>query len=454
MREIKTIRTILLAAAVAALGLTAAGAPVATPVLGSEGEVYRLVRAATEAGDPYLILDVQRPDGSTESLTVPETEGAGGENSPHLIYENASRTVYLTWEERFNHIHSLIRLVGFQDGTWTDVIEVSEGSFSFKGEPRLAATQDSFVVGDGEDSTRTVTRTVLHVVWVEEHSEGQFVAYAPVTLLDGHYVGQRRIFDLSSILSGAEPLPTDLWQLSRPTVAAAADDHSVVVGLIDPHTGRVASLRITMLPGELSMVADELRSHLIDVGARHEWQSPEGLQRLADELRSHLIDVGHRLDPQILRHVADGLRSHLIDVGARYAPSDVRRMAGDLRSHLIDVGFRLNDSGLRQATAAALSQAVIEVAAVGEGDEASLATQVARVTVVDDWSRPAEALRDSVLLVSRSGNAALLHWTEGQAVLYRETSGDEWSPVVRLPLRDAFGADEALGLLQNRIRNR
>jgi hypothetical protein len=296
---------------------------------------------------------------------------------------------------------------------------------------------------------------VLHVVWVEDRSEGQLVAYAPVTLLDGRYVGQRRIFDLSALVEAEEPLATDLWQVTAPSVAAGADDHSVVVGLVAPQSGRLASLRVSMLPGELSMIADELRSHLIDVGVSHDWQTPAGLERLADALRSHLIDVGHRLDPEILRHVADGLRSHLIDVGARYAPDEVRRLAKELRSHLIDVGFRLDESGLRRASSGLASQAVIEVAATNEEtDDVAAMTLVARVSVVGTWDRPVEGVGDSTLLISRSGQAALLSWTDGKAVFYRETFGDEWSPVVRLPLGETLDGEQATSLLQNRIRNR
>lgn len=454
MRKTQVAFTILLAALTGVASLSTAAAP-PTALLGSEGEIYRLVRMHASSGDPYLLLTVQRVSGTTEMAVVPETEGPGNENSPYLIYDHGSQTVFLAWEERVNYIHSLIRLVGYRDGQWTQVIEVSEGSFGFKGEPRLAATQDSFAVALPDGGTRVVARTVLHVVWVEERSEGQLVAYAPVTLLDGQYVGQRRIFDLASLVVTEEPVAADLWSAAAPAVAAGADDHSIIVGLIDPDSGRLASLRVTMLSGEISMIADELRGHLIDVGVHHDWQTPEGLTRLADELRGHLIDVGYRLDPQILRQVADGLRGHLIDVGARYAPDELRRLANDLRGHLIDVGFRLDSGGLRRV-ASASSGVVIEVAPLDESGEeiASSMTQIAEITVTGEWVRPNEAVAGSTLLISRSGQAALLSWTDGQAVYYRETFGDEWSPVVRLPLGDTLDAEQASGLLQDRIRNR
>lgn len=448
--------TLLLIAAVMASRPVSAE-PAAPPVLGSEGEVYRLVRLVSAEGEPYLALDVERPTGSIERVLVPATEGRGVESSPFLIYEEASRTVFLTWEERLNHLHSLIRLAGFHAGEWSETIQVSASAFAFKGEPRLAATQDSFIVAGSDGGTTSIARTVLHVVWVEEGETGQLVAYAPITLLDGQYIGQRQIFDLSAIVPTTEPLPTTIWGSSPPTVVPADDDHSVNVAFVHPASDRISSVRITMLPGELARVADELRNHLIDIGVQHDWQSPEGLVRLANDLRNHLIDIGFRLDPQILRHIADGLRNHIIDIGARYTPSDVVRMAKELRNHIIDIGFRLDDRGLRRVVAETGARIVIDVAATEEGGESTFsdhATQVAQITTVNSWSRPSEAVGDSAILVSRSGQAALVSWTDGNAVFYRETFGHEWSAVVRLPLGERLNAEQATRLLENRIRNR
>jgi hypothetical protein len=443
----------------------ASAGPVAGAVLGSDGELYRLVAGTygemsgvakgPESAYPVLALRIQQPDGEVKLELIPQTVGPEVENSPFLIYENASRTVFLAWEERINHIHSRIRLIGYSKGEWTEVLNVSEGAFGFKGAPRLATTRDSFVVLSAEGKPQTVTRTTLHVVWVEEHAGGQAVAYAPVTLIDGKNLGQNSIFDLSAMLPSVEPIPVDLWATAPPAVDVAEDDHSVIVGFVDSRSGRFASLRITLLPGELSMIADELRNHLIDVGVHHDWQSPEGLERLAEGLRNHLIDIGQRLDPEILRHIASDLRNHLIDIGVRYQADDLRRLASDLRNHLIDVGFRLDERGLRRVASAAAAHTVIEVAGVsGEIDETRSMSQVARVTAIQGWERPSEATRDSILMLSRNGQEALVSWSNETSVFYRETFDGKWSTVHRLPIGRGLDATEALAVLQNRIRNR
>lgn len=433
--------------------VTSAAATSAPAVLGSGGELYRLVKATDALGDPLLLLSTQQPDGTIELTTVPQTEGAGVEGSAHLIYESTSRTLFLTWEERFNFIHHKIRLIGYSQGTWTEVIDVAADPYALKGEPSLAATRDSFVVmgADGEDEQ--VSRTILHVVWVQQSHEGQMVAYAPVTLLNGRYIGTHQTVDLSALVRSEAVNATDLWQATPPSVAVGDDDHSVIIGFVHPDTGSLSAMRITMLAGEISALADELRSHLIDFGARHDWQTPEGLVRLADDLRSHLIDFGHRVDPQIMRSIADALRSHLIDFGAQYEPSELRRLASDLRSHLIDFGFRLEDRGLRRAAAASAATR-IEMVADPQAADVATVSHVALVRPVGTWSRPAEATVDATLLLSRSGREALLAWEQGGTLSYRETADGEWGPPMRLPKGSALAAEEKVRILENRIRNR
>lgn len=452
MRIAKSLAWTIVGGLAFGLVVSASAAP-APAVLGGDGELYRLVNSVSESGDPILLLSTHHPDGTFAVTTVPETEGAGVESSAHLIYEHSSRTLFLTWEERFNSLHQRIRLIGFAQGAWTDVIEVATSPFSTKGEPSLAATQDSFAVRGPEGAEETVSRTVLHVVWVEQGHPGHMISYAPVTLLNGRYIGDHPIIDLSALIQAETVSVTDLWQATAPVVAVADDDHSVTIGFVHPYTGRIVSTRITMLAGELSVLADELRSHLIDFGARTDWQSPEGLVRLADGLRSHLIDFGHRIDPHILRSIADDLRSHLIDFGAQYEPGEVRRLASDLRSHLIDFGFRLDDRGLRRANAASAA-ARIEMVAEPESTDVAPVSHVAVARPVTSWDLPAEATADASLLLSRSGREALLAWERNGALFYRETAKGEWGPVLRLPGSTMLGDEQKLRILENRVRNR
>lgn len=451
----RTLQTLLAGLWILVLAAPAAAAPMDSTVLGSDGELYRVDSAVSESENPFLALHIQRPDGTTEMVTVPGTEGFGVESSPYLHYENASKTLFVTWEERFNFIHARIWLIGYRQGGWSEAIEVAEDPFALKRESRLTATHDSFVVPLPAGGEISVVRTVLHVVWVQERFDGQFVAYAPVTLINGFYVGHHEIFDIASMVQTEQPQLVDLWQTAVPVVAAGDTDHSVIIGFVDPDSGRVASVRVTMLAGELSMLADELRSHLIDFGAQYDRQTPDGLRRLGDELRSHLIDFGHRLDPQILRSIAEDLRSHLIDFGAQYEPTEIRRLATDLRSHLIDFGFRVEDRGLRRTTADQSSPETIDFEAnVDATGELRPVAQVAQLRVVKTWALPAEATPQSVLLLSRSGGEALLAWEHEGTLYYRETAKGEWGPVLHLPSGGALGSDEKLTVLKNRVRNR
>lgn len=454
-RTRNTLLTLLAALWVLAPASPATAAPKDVAVLGSDGELYRVIPTVSDSGNPFLELHVQRPDGIGEVVTVPGTEGFEVESSPYLLYENASRTLFLTWEESLNVLHQRIRVIGHQHGQWTEVIEVATDPYALKGKPSLAATRDTFVMPRLDGGDETITRSILHVTWVEQGHESPMIAYAPVVLLDGRYIGHHQIVDLTAVMGTEAPNPTDLWQATPPSVAVADDNHSVIFGFVHPDSGQVTSVRLTILSGELSVIADELRNHLIDFGARHDWQSPEGLRRLADELRNHLIDFGHHLDPQILRSIADDLRNHLIDFGAQYESTEIRRMAGDLRNHLIDFGFRVEERGLRRTAASQSSFATIDFeASVDPSGERRPVAQIAQLRAVKTWPRPAEATPESTLLLSGSGAETLLTWQEDGRVFYRETARGEWGPVLHLPGGNGLRSEDKLTVLQNRVRHR
>jgi hypothetical protein len=456
-----------------ALLLCVAAAPASAKslsALGNQGQLYVLRTttygnvyadaADSVAEDPVLLLEIQRPDQSVETTVVPGTEGAESENSAYMAYEPSSDTVFVAWERRTNLIHSQILLAGYSDGVWSDLISVSDKRFSLKASPQLTVTRDSFVaLAEDGGAARRTQRTVLHVLWYEERSEGPAIVYAPIVLINGAYVGQHESLVLNELFAppadetGAPPLELSL----APVIAPTSDGHMVAAAYADPQTGALVTLRISLLSGEINSIAGDLRSHLIDVGARYHRDNPNGLQSLADDLRSHLIDVGVRMDPRLLDHVADDLRSHLIDVGVTYGPGpeETQRLARDLRSHLIDIGFRLENRGIRPA-------AVIEAKSfelLPEGDpesevEESVVRQAAQVQLLARRQLP-EIGSEARVLLSGSGEDVLITWQEGPALRFRETTDDgEWSPAMSLPLTEELSFDRALTVLGQRIWQR
>ena len=466
-------RKIALAALLTALVAGSAGAIELDTVLGNGGELFRLhamtygefdaAAAAALADDPVLVLEVVRAGQPPVRSTVPWTDGPETEGSVYLAFEEGSNTVFVAWERRTNYIHSRILLAGYQDGVWSEVIPVSDQRFPLKSSPRLAISRDGFEAERDGNSRQRVQRTVLHLVWLEDTAEGAAVVYAPILLVDGAYVGQHERITLSELFPPTEGESGDLADVAdlglAPTLESTTDNHAVNVGFIDPATRELSTLRISVLSGDMNAIGGKLRSHILDVGATYDWQQPSDLQRMANDLRSHILDVGARGDRDLLEYVAGDLRSHILDVGVHYQPTDpqdLQRLAGDLRSHILDVGFRLDTRGLpRQQDRRGLTFDMI----AAESDEAEggdlEAAQAARIEEVKRHSLPALPEGQSTLFLSADGEQALIAWTAGGELRYRETLDEGWSEVFSLKLgEDGLTEEEAIRVVRSRINAR
>jgi len=434
--------------------------------LGRDGALYQLSTmtsgeaigdvADSTADDPLLAISVTRSESDVEILVVPGTEGPELEQSAFLAYEESSGTLFVTWERRTNSIHSQIFLSSHRDSQWSDPIPVSDQRMSLKSSPRIAITRETFAnAADGSLDPQNagphrVQRTTLHVVWFEDRGDGPAVVYAPILLLDGMYVGTHARLTLSEIFSG-ESLGTGGGAPPfMPTIRTTADRRSVAVGFVDPDSGQLVTSRIALLSGELSAISDEARAHILDVGARYDSRRSDDLQRLADEARAHILDVGNRMDRTLVRFVADEARAHILDVGSRYDSrnqQDLERLAGEARAHILDVGFRLDARGVpRQAEARAVMV-----------DLASTTTKVLgviRIEEVGPRPLPEIAIESSDLHLSGSGDHALISWSEGNQLRYRETTEGGWGEVRSLKLSPQLSVEKAEEILRAHLDNR
>lgn len=457
---------VTVAAFVLALGTTA-GAAAAQPgaVLGAEGELFHIEQGtfgelmnrprSPHAANSVLVLRIERNDRPAERHLLPATLGPDVESAAALLYEEASDTLFVAWEQRTNLIHSQIRLAGFTGGAWGDPIAVSDSRFSFKSDPRLAVTRDSFEGRDAEGEPVTVRRTVLHVVWVEERAEGLAVVYSPLVLLDGAFEGPGPgpIFALSDLVTAAddELLPVPLADLPLPAaVDAGADGHSVVVGFVHPASGRLTALDLVLLSGDVSSLADKARAQMIETGGRYDTRSPGGVRALADATRAQMIETGVRLDPAVLSFVADRMHAFVLEHAPDYDLSDdgeLRRFGDIARGQYIETGVRLEERGLRRS---ALAQPMV-LDLRGSEDEPS--HQIALDVVAARGLDGADHGDGALVVLSPSGADALIAWEQGGQLRYQESRGEGWSQVRAIPLT-TLGRDRALEIVRQRIRNR
>jgi hypothetical protein len=467
MRRIGTILTIALS-----LGLAVASDARASrqAVIGGEGEVYTIKSGSygqlfpggkqltgAARSNPVLALDVVKPDGSVERSLVPETGGPEPERLPYLQYEEASGAVFLVWETRVSLIHSVLMLSSY-NGTWLDPIAVVGNPFAPKTSPQLAVTHDSFQVPGSDGNLVDRHRTVLHLIWAQEAGPGSSeVFYTPVVLEDGNPVGSSPVINLNDF-DTSEPAASDISPDLQQALAIrnGRDQRTVVVAFAAPRSRRIVTLEIDTIPMEIVQLADGARSHIVDIGARY--SLPSDLKLLADGARSHIVDIGVAFHPQVVRALAEDIHAYIETEGPG---KGLKVIADGARSHIVDIGAKLSGRGLRSANAASVgsTSAIVEIVPTEtftppEDDRQAL-PHLLSVQVISDRPAPEVGAGEIMMLVSESGQEALVAWIKVDRLFYRETSGTAgWREPLQLRLSPALDLPQALEMLQRRIQNR
>lgn len=432
-------------------------------VIGAEGQAFSALTGtygdlvaggvATDADSPVLVLEVKRPNESAQRLLVPDSEDWRWEDAPALVYEDASRTVYLVWVSWSSPLHPAMNLIGFGPDGWSERIEVTGDPYAAKSAPAVALTRDTLLGLGADGELAQLERTLLHLVWTQEGAGGAWEAmYAPVLFVDGMYVGQTPILRLDELVPADEALtgPVSMTaQVNSPVVRPGRDATSVVVGYHAGTTGLFRTVGIQLVPADLARLAGGARAHIIDTGARAE--TPTELRSIADGARAHIIDTGIAFDPNVVRSLADGARAHIIDTGVTVrSDDDLRRLAADARAHIIDTGVSLSH-GLRRAVSA---QAKVSAQLTVGSTEERAGEHVLFVSAASDRAAPDLPVGDVSVFLSKRGTDAIIAWSDGTGVFYRETEGSEWSAVRTIEVGPNLGTAAAFEALAERISHR
>jgi hypothetical protein len=448
------------------LAATAAAHATAPPgaVLGAEGELFLIEQGqygelmnqpqAPGADHSALVLRVRRADRPDELYPLPASLGAEVESTAALLYEEASDTLFVAWESRTNYIHSQVLLAGFSGGTWGDPVRVSDARFSFKSDPQLAVTRDTFEGRDPAGEPVEVKRTVLHVVWVEDRADGTAVPYSPVLLVDGVFDRSETgpIYVLTDLITERQEdlLPVPLADLPLPpTVAAGSNDHSVILGFVHPASGRLITVDVAVLSGDVSSLAGIARAHIIESGSRYDSANPGDVSSLAGIARAHIIESGSRYDAAVLSYLADLVRVFVLEIAPEFDLSDegdLQSFSDKARAHIIESGVRLDRRGLRAQS----SQAPYRILDIGDAETSH---QVSLAVIASRGLEGLEIGADPAVLLSPDGTDALIAWQHGDQLRYQESHGDGWSGVRALSLA-TIDFERALEIVEHRIRNR
>jgi hypothetical protein len=400
---------------------------------------------AYAANATVLVLEVLKPSGERTRLLAPGGETVAPDAVPFVLWEESSRRLFMVWEGR-SHIHSTVRLVSFDGAAWSEPLQISGNPFTKKSSPRLAVTRETYL-RELEGRSVAGDRTMLHIVWYEDDYGDVRVLYAPLALNNGAVPRWLPpIFELGQFVpeaatAGIEPTAA---LLRSPRVVAAADQKSVLIALVDDPTDQLATLRIDVLPVELSAVADALEEFFDD-----EQNDPCGgdLDALAERARTHLVVIGTRFSAYARSYMADAMREWLIAQRNGECSSGGRSaLAERARAHLVVIGRR----ALREVIVAANEEQswllTFDGAQAGLHHDLSLSVQSAVV------SPPALAVGATRIHIGGSGRQRLVSWRVGRELFYQEHDGARWLPRQSLALTDTFTVDQAYTVLDGKAR--
>lgn len=446
----------------------------AASALGADGRLYQVIPGpfgalfpedGTQPADsPVLALDVVAPDGSRESYLVPGSEGPEVEGAPSVVFEDASNRLYVVWESKKTPTISRLLLASFGDDAWSDPIEISGDVSPLKDEPRILITRDRFALHDEDGELAIRSRTLIHVVWREQDTTASGIYYTPVLLEAGRYIGWNPVVALADLEPAPEdpesppPGPAEAAEFLRtPELAAGQDVHSAVLGYLSPTRGRLVTVEIRLLPGELGFIADIIRGDIIEIGVRDRGK----VESLAERSREDILAVGHRLNGGVLGYFADRARSSVL--AAPDSPPDlpIESVADDIRGDIIEIGADLFGGPGRNGT----FSKVMEVAPVepGEGGTVSSGlpgpsvTHLVRLRLVSDRPSPPLDGVPAKIFLSEDGERVLVGWAAQGRVSYTEgleepgPDGEAWSAVQHMTLTERLGIPEAVAILQARV---
>ncbi|HYU34521.1 MAG TPA: hypothetical protein VEW48_20410 [Thermoanaerobaculia bacterium] len=400
------------------------------------------------ANNVVLTLEVSRSGGAADRVMVPGTEGAEVESSPFVVFEETSKSLYLLWQTKSDALVNRLILRTFKDGSFGPPIEVRTSLFNAAmSAPQVAVTRDEFFVPTADGGTATVHRTLLHLIWWEESPAGNEVHYAPITLIEGIYTGWHPVYSLNDF----DRSPDDsaaaneaLAQLYRsPRIQTGRNDHSVVISFADERNGRLTVLDVSLLPGEISYIADKIRSHIIDIGRKKPTAS-----EIADKIRSHIIDIG-RLQPQVVSFLSNDVYQHILAVGPQFEGNgDYNGLADEVSDYATRTASTMLENGrLGEGTD---SPEILRLAADDNTDE--IGAPRLQVRGVFSQLAPHTAAAPTTVFASEDGKAVLVAWDAVNQIRYRESSAEGWGDVLGVTLSTDLTREQAYEFLEQRLR--
>jgi len=436
-----------------------------TAALGTAGEVY-LAKVgaykdlfprdhATAPNNTVLAVDLIQPGGAPQRLLVPYTTGTDVENSPAVVFEDDSDTLFVLWASQANSLSSVLMLASFDGTSWGSPIQITGNPFSSKTSPQLAITHDSYSAVSSNGGTTTRHRTIIHVVWEEQTANGNAdVLYTPVILDEGSYLGWAPLYNLNDMVgrtSSGSSFTPPVALVQSPVLLSGRDSRTLVVGFASAETRSLAAVEIDILPEEISLLAADCRTHIVDLGRT---LYPNNLQALADNAKAIIISHGTAFHEDIANYIAGQIHD-LVLANRGTSSTDLTSLSEDARTHIVDLGVRLAGRGLRDQDGLAKSLSLAEsTVSVDSNQDPSAPTHLIHFRIAASRPAPQMGSNSTQIFLSETGDDAIVAWTDSGKVFYLQSQGTGWSNQKQINLTGSLDAPHAFDILKQRARSR
>ena len=424
-------------------------------VEGFYGDLFPEGTAAAE-GIRSLALDIESADG-VERLLVPTSETWRPERSPTLIWDSASSSTILLWLSGTGEPDQFtIEFTGRRDGEWGAVESGRNGAGKLvilDQEPTTFLSYDELSFQAADDSTITLSRHVVHLVWREAATEK--LLYMPLVFIDGLYIGWSDVVTLSQVLSKANEaadLDHGMSESLRQLFAVEQLGDSLLLGVADPEHNHLGVISVELLPISLAALADEVLDSILE---HHGVLDEGGLQGLSDGIRAQIISVGQtvNLNPAVTEYTAIRVANWLRAVDPALGRDAIAKGA---RAQTLDIGssvlaYTVVDANVPQGEITEIDLSDF----LDTEDGAGQMNDLVRLEVRLDVPAPAIDAPDIEALIGSKGARLMLVWprAEGAELAYTEyrSRGGGWSDTQALELSESFTHEQAIELLRRRL---
>ncbi|MEE8523863.1 MAG: hypothetical protein V3T72_08015, partial [Thermoanaerobaculia bacterium] len=220
--------------------------------------------------------------------------------------------------------------------------------------------------------------------------------------------------------------------------------------------GRLGAVEISLLPLELEVLGDYVRDQIF---AEAELYDPGDISSFSDAIGAQLIAIGMHteLHPGIVEFASDQIRDWLEISAADYGYAGFESLGNDARELTI---YLTGSVAVAVVADPATGDEILEID-LGDFletlEDESVLSRLLDIQVRSDRAVPEVGQGVAAIFPSRDGRDLLVGWkAAGNAIRYVESRGNvmggAWSELRSLVLGDGLTLEQAVGLLQQKIR--